>query len=215
MPVPKVSSTALGALLFAVLGGPTSAADVSQEAIDACIDALRSYSAGGGTIVYTEFSEANSFVVMQDAEGYTWNCLVSNDGAFTEITPAGDGEGDAADDGGGAMSGSVESVTGDVRVQFAPGTSGATYANRLGSGEAVTYILGAQDGQFLTVDLQGAVPNLDYLIYVPSGDILDQASQSSFRYEGQLYQSGDHKVEVFYNGNQGTFAEFTISFEIR
>lgn len=105
-------------------------------------------------------------------------------------------------------------VTGDVRVQFAPGTSGARYGNRLGSGDAVTYILNARNGQFLTVDLVGDTEFLDYIISVPSGDILDQASQSSFRYYGQLYQSGDHRVEVFYNGDQGTFADFDIDFVI-
>lgn len=133
------------------------------------------------------------------------------------------GEGAFADDGGGAMAGAgganpdLPHITGDVRVQFAPGTSGARYANQLGSGEAVTYILGAREGQFLSVDLAPAGPNsqyLDYIIYVPGGDILDQASQSSFSYYGQLYLSGDHRVQVFYNGDQGTFAEYAIDFAI-
>ncbi len=209
-------------LLF--IGGATQAADVSQDAIDACIDNLRAQAGGGGgQVLSTEFSEANSLVMLQDAGGTVWRCLVSNDGAnpYLEVSDAApSGESPAtADDGGGAMAGSmpadVPTVTGDLRVQFEPGTSGARYVNRLGSGEAVTYILGARDGQFLTVDLQGAVPNLDYIIYVPGGDILDQASQSSFHYEGQLYQSGEHRVEVFYNGNQGTYADFAISFEIQ
>ncbi|WP_245972068.1 SH3 domain-containing protein [Rhodovulum iodosum] len=161
-----------------------------------------------------------------DNEGRTWCEIADGDASGWAVVdflmPASGASGEntaTADDGGGAMAGALPSdiptVTGDVRVQFAPGTSGARYINRLGSGQAVTYVLNARDGQFLTVDLQGETRNLDYIIYVPSGNILDQASQSSFRYYGQLYQSGDHRVEVFYNGNQGTYADFAITFEIR
>ena len=62
-------------------------AEVGQDSIDACIDATRSEaSGGGGYILRTEFSEANSLVTLQDANDNVWRCLVSNDGNVQELT---------------------------------------------------------------------------------------------------------------------------------
>lgn len=57
------------------------AADVSADAVDACIDAVRAQVGGGGRILGTEFSQANSLVMLQDATGKVWRCVVSNDGS--------------------------------------------------------------------------------------------------------------------------------------
>ena len=81
-------SLILTAFLFAT---PTLAvaADVGQEAIDGCIDQLREV--GGpdgqsGTVLSTEFSEANSLVMLQDRGETVWRCLVSSGGQVAELS---------------------------------------------------------------------------------------------------------------------------------
>ncbi len=202
------------AALLAVVAGP-AAADIS-DAAGACIDELRARMGNvGGEILGEEFSEAATMVRLRDGNGAVYECLVWSGPEIAEFRQVG-GEGASADDGGSAMAGAAprEPVQGTLRVQFAPGSSGASYTGSLGSGDALTYVLNARDGQFLTVDFQARTEYLDFIIYVPSGDILDQGSQGGFQYYGQLYQSGDHRVEVFYNGNQGTDGDYEITFRI-
>ena len=90
-PTPRLAAICVAGLL-ALSAAPVLAADVSQDAVDACIDAVRSESAAapGGLVLSTEFSEANSLVVLQDGAGSVWRCLVSNDGsnAFVEASDA-------------------------------------------------------------------------------------------------------------------------------
>ncbi len=176
------------------------AADVGQEAIDGCIDQLREV--GGpdgqvGTVLSTEFSEANSLVMLQDRGETIWRCLVSNDGQVAELSVA-----QAADDGGGAMAGS--SGTGapsTERVQFASGTSGAELTGSLLPQESRRYILGARDGQFLYFRLAANGPGMTYVIYNPDGSVLLDETGAAQEYRGQLWQSGDHVIEVYNTSN--------------
>jgi hypothetical protein len=92
--------------------GSANLSEVSQDAIDACIDALRAEAGSvGGTVQSTEFSEANSLVMLEDGTGTVWRCLVSNDGSGATVeaqggaAPAEDTA--TADDGGGAMDGAA------------------------------------------------------------------------------------------------------------
>ncbi len=113
-----------------------SRSEVTQDAIDACIDALRAQEGSvGGTVQSTEFSEANSLVILLDQTGNTWRCLVSNDASSASIeaqdSAAGTEEAATADDGGGAMDGSS--------------TDEAIHA--VGSPTDVTEFVGAPAGQ--------------------------------------------------------------------
>lgn len=101
-----------------------------------------------------------------------------------------------------------------VRVQFARGTTGAVYTGRLGSSEAVRYVLGANAEQFLTVSLRPDNQLTYFILYAPDGSIMYESSQAGPEYYGQLWQSGDHVIEVFYNGNVGTFSNFDVAFEV-
>lgn len=277
------------AVTFIFAGNTAVAADVSQDAIDACIDALRSYSGGGGgSVVYTEFSEANSFVVLQDSAGYNWNCVVSNDGRNAELTPADGGtapapaastapssterfygpaffnvqvqstlnihtqpstsapvvaklrngmrvenrgcldnegrtwcevaDGDAsgwasmeylipasggentgtANDGGGAMAGSSSS---GQRVQFAAGTSGVEFTDTLMAGASKRYILGASNGQQLYFRITANGSGMYYQVFNPDGSFLLDQVGAGQEYRGELWQSGDHVIEVINRGN--------------
>ncbi len=110
--------------------------------------------------------------------------------------------------------GPAEAQSQTVQVQFQPGTTGAAYAGRLGSGEAIRYVLNAREGQFMSVSVLTAAPFTNYILYAPDGSIMHESTQAGFAYYGQLWQSGDHAVEVFYNGDAGTFANFDVAFAI-
>ncbi|WP_245306324.1 hypothetical protein [Roseovarius aestuariivivens] len=123
--------------------------EVTQDAIDGCIDALRAQEgAVGGTVQSTEFSEANSLVMLEDANGTTWRCLVSNDGSGASIEAQG-GSGATedtatADDGGGAMAGSEAETADDGGGAMAGSEEAAPSA---GSPSDVTGFVGARAGQ--------------------------------------------------------------------
>ncbi|MCF7983807.1 MAG: hypothetical protein K9L70_05340 [Thiohalocapsa sp.] len=61
--------------------------DAPSIAETACMERVNANYAGkvrNLTVTSSEFSEANS-VVMMNADGETWRCLVSNDGAIQEL----------------------------------------------------------------------------------------------------------------------------------
>lgn len=198
------------AALAAAFAASGAAHADEQAAIDGCIDQIRTVTGGlGGEVLHSEFSQAGTSVTLRDSAGRVWKCIGYSDGTVGDLRVD---EAAGADDGGGAMAGAPRQD--EIVVRFASGTTGATYNDDLGSGDAVRYVLGAQNGQFLTVELRGNSPNLNYIVYVPGGDMLYESSQAGYVYEGQLYRSGDHVVEVFYNGNQGTTGSYDIIFEI-
>ena len=188
-------------------------ADVGQDAIDGCIDQLRAV--GGpdgqaGTVLSTEFSEATSLVMLQDRGETVWRCLVSNDGQVAELTVA-----QAADDGQGAMDGasSVPVVSGTQRVQFETGTSGAALSGTLNPNTSVSYVLGAANEQFMRVSVGSHGGALDYRIFNPDGSLLLDLISSDTPYQGQLWQSGDHVVEVVNTGAQPVTFDVGIGIE--
>ena len=172
-------------------------ADVGQDAIDGCIDQLRAVGGPdgqGGTILSTEFSEANSLVMLQDRGETVWRCLVSNDGQVAELSVM-----QAADDDGGAMAGAGSETT--VRVQFAAGTTGAELTDSLLPQESRGYVLGARDGQFFYFRLAANGPGMTYVIYNPDGSVLLDEMGADQEYRGQLWQTGDHVVQVYNTAN--------------
>ena len=173
------------------------AAGVGQDAIDGCIDQLRAVGGPdgqGGTVLSTEFSEANSLVMLKDRGETVWRCLVSNDGQVAELSVM-----QAADDGGGAMAGSETGST--VRVQFDAGTTGAELTDSLLPQESRRYVLGARDGQFFYFRLAANGPGMTYVIYNPDGSVLLDEMGAEQEYRGQLWQSGDHVVQVYNTAN--------------
>ncbi len=189
------------------------AADVGQDAIDGCIDQLRAVGGPdgqGGTVLSTEFSEANSLVMLQDKGETVWRCLVSNDGQVAELSVA-----QAADDGDGAMAGSggIPVVSGTQQVQFTAGTSGAAMSGTLNPNTSVRYVLGAANGQFMRVDVGSRGGALDYKIFNPDGSLLLDLISSDTPYQGQLWQSGDHVVEVVNAGAQPVTFDIGIGIE--
>jgi hypothetical protein len=204
---------ALAAIGTAVTVGlaPPVLAD-EQAAIDGCIDRLRVEGGpdaqAGGEIVSSDYSEAGTVVMLRDAGGTVWRCIGYNDGTVGELTVA-----QAADDSGGAMAGaSSEPATETKRVRFDAGASGAEMTGKLSPGASTRYLLGAKNGQDLYVRVATSSPGVFYQILNPDGSfLLDQMSPDR-EYRGELWQSGDHVIEVINRGS-GT-ASYNVIFGI-
>lgn len=194
------------------LGFLFAPANAMSDADDACIDQLRVVGGpdgASGTVLSSEFSEAGTLVMLKDAGGTVWRCIAYKDGAIGELSVV-----DAADDGGGAMAGSGASkpMTDTQRVRFDTGTSGAEISAALTPGSSTRYVLGAKDGQFLYVRVAPRSGSLGYLIYNPDGSALLDFMTPDKEYRGQLWQSGDHVIEVVNNGS--TEASYKLIFGI-
>lgn len=121
--------TLLTVITLASAGTMSQAADVSQDAIDACIDRLRAESSGGGEVLGTECSEANSLVTLRDGGGTVWSCLVGNDGSQPELQAAAGSpaSGHAAESiGAGAAAQWIVNVATKLNVHAAPSPTAPT-----------------------------------------------------------------------------------------
>lgn len=197
----KVMITSVSLALAAGLAAGLATAD-EQAAIDGCIDQLRQVGGPdgqGGEVLSSEFSEAATLVTLRDLGGTVWSCLAYSDGAVEELRVV-----NAADDGEGAMAGAPagagETVTEAVR--FAAGTTGAELTGSLPPGASRRYTLGAQDGQFLYVRVAAEGPALEFQIFNPDGSFLLDMIPTDKEYRGQLWQSGEHVVEVINRSNE-------------
>ena len=203
-----------GGALFALAGDVSAQSGEEQNAIDGCIDQVRKVGGpdaqGGGEILSSEFSQAGTLVMLRDSGGTVWRCIGYSDGTVGDLSVD-----QAADDGGGAMSGGSggEPTTTTERVRFQSGSSGAELAGSLTPGSSVRYVLGAKNGQFLYVRVahQGG-PRLDFQIFNPDGSALLDLISTDREYRGQLWQSGDHVVEVVNRG--GATGEYSVIFGI-
>ncbi|MEM1363145.1 MAG: hypothetical protein AAGF94_15770 [Pseudomonadota bacterium] len=191
------------AAIFLTFAAPAFAGNVSEDAINGCIDELRALGfpdSQGGTVVSTEHSEANSLVVLQDLGNSVWRCLVSNEGIVAELSVA-----QAADDGGGAMAGSEQDTTPpqDViaRVELVPGATGTEFKDSLLPQEIRRYVLSVRDGQFLYFRLAANGPGMTCVIYNPDGSVLLDEMGAAQEYRGQLWQTGDHVIELYNTAN--------------
>ncbi|WP_170448610.1 hypothetical protein [Ruegeria arenilitoris] len=196
-------------LLTPALAISGTAALAMSDADDACIDHLRQV--GGpdgqsGTIESSQFSEAGTLVMLRDAGGTLWRCIAYKDGSIGEMSVV-----EAMDDGGGAMDGASGS-TGSQRVTFDAGSTGAELVGQLAPGESQQYVLGAKNEQFLYVRVAPRDGSLDYVIRNPDGSELLGLMSADKEYRGQLWQSGDHVVEVINRGSSAV--DYNVIFGI-
>lgn len=193
-----------------VLAGAVSASDnADQAAIDACIDELMASgkaSAPGGTVLYSSFSEAGTEVLLEDGGGSVWRCIAYSDGAVGVLEEATDEQAEAA-----RSAPTMDDY--QEQVQFEPGTSSATLTRTMEPGGAFQFVLGAQAEQFLSVDLTPQGGDMYYTIRNPDGSILLDGTDAGTEYNGQLWQSGDHIVEVVSQSSDEL--TYDIFFEIK
>ena len=166
----------------------------------------------GGEVLSSEFSEAGTLVMLRDAGGTVWRCLAYSDGTVGELSVS-----QAADDGGGAMAGAYhdsggEPATATERVRFDRGTTGTELTATLTPGSSMRYVLGAKNGQDLYVRVAARGPDIYYQIFNPDGSFLLDQMTSDKEYRGQLWQSGDHVIEVINRGQRA--AAYNVIFGI-
>ncbi len=116
-----------------------------------------------------------------------------------------------------AMSGADNACIDQLRLVGGPdGASGkllsSEFSASLTSGSSTRYVLGAKDGQFLYVRVAPKSGSLGYLIQNPDGSALLDFMMPDKEYRGQLWQSGDHVIEVVNNGS--TDASYNVIFGI-
>ena len=144
------------------------------------------------------------------AEGRRW-CRVA-----TLADPGVEGwvAGDFLIEGSGVSSQSVSSATGtDVRVRFASGTSGAELTDSLAPGDTRRYLIGARSGQDLYVRVAPQGTPISYQIFNPDQTFLLDQISSDREYRGELWQSGDHVIEVINRTNGDASYNIIIGIE--
>lgn len=208
----KLALSFLASLFFTT---PVSASDTTY--VDPCIDAIVKANGPdtpkGGGVVSQDISQASGIVILEDALGQTWRCLAYSDGSVGELSMI-----DGKDDGEGAMDGAVASNgSGDHphRVHFAKGATGTIFDVKLSPGQIKNYLLNARKEQFLTVSVDSKNPKLFFKIYVPDGGVLYDSTQAGNFYYGQLYENGDHRVEVYLSSDEKNSAEAAVTFKIK
>ncbi|MEX0287312.1 MAG: hypothetical protein AB3N23_22115 [Paracoccaceae bacterium] len=168
-------------------------ADITPEA-DACINELMAREGNvGGEVLGQEFSEAATMVRLRDGAGVEYECIVWSGPEVAELRPVGNASGDGT---------AMQFAEGEQRVKFDAGTSGTAMTNALQAESSVQYILDANEGQFLNVDIGSRGGAIDYRILNPDGSELLGLISSDTPYKGQLWQSGDHVIEVVNGGAQ-------------
>jgi hypothetical protein len=207
----------LAVTALAVITGSAPAHAGEQEAIDGCIDRLRQVGGpdgrAGGRVLSSEFSQAGTLVKLQDAGGTIWRCVGYSDGTVGEMSVA-----EGADDGGGAMSGASSQLRGEPattteRVRFQSGASGTELTGTLMPGSSTRYVLGARNGQNLYVRVAPNGSGIYYQIFNPDTSFLLEQMTPDREYRGQLWQTGDHVIEVLNRGNRTTSYNIIFSIE--
>lgn len=89
----------------------------------------------------------------------------------------------------------------DERVRFAAGTTGAETSGTLAPGQSRRYILGASSGQDLYVRIAPDGAGFSYQVFNPDSTFLLNMVSAEQEYRGELWQSGDHVVEVINRGD--------------
>ena len=99
---------------------------------------------------------------------------------------------------------STEPTTTTEHVRFDAGSEGTELAGRLTPGSSVRYVLRAKNRQNLYVRVAAEGADISYQIFNPDGSFLLEQITSSKEYRGELWQSGDHVIEVINRGKQTT-----------
>ena len=94
--------------------------------------------------------------------------------------------------------------TSTVVVQFASGSTGTELTGSLEPGESRRYVLGAASGQNLYVRVAAQGEGMSYQIFNPDQSFLLDQTTSAQEYRGQLWQSGNHVIDVINRGGSAT-----------
>ncbi|MCC1494645.1 SH3 domain-containing protein [Cognatishimia sp. F0-27] len=175
-------------------------------------------SAGAAVVVRLNNGQNLRNLGCRMAEGRRW-CRVAtladpgNEGwAAGDFLIEGSGDASAGTGGGGGGSASSGDKTETVVVRFPSGTTGTELTGSLAPGASRRYVLGAANEQFLYVRVAAQGPGLYYQIFNPDRSFLLDMVSSDNEYRGQLWQSGDHVIEVINRG--GATTNYAVIFGI-
>jgi len=191
----------------------------AQDGVPSLEDLVGARAAGGERVlqqrgynwIRTEKSSDSSYSYWQESENGQCVVVRTANGRYASIVyaPAFDCRQQNA---GNEASGSGEPTTTTERVRFDAGSTGAELTGTLTPGSSVRYVLAAKKMQNLYVRLASRGPELSYQIFNPDGSFLLDQVTSAKEYRGQLWQSGDHVVEVINRSQTG--AEYNVIFGI-
>jgi hypothetical protein len=204
----KAYHVIFAAALMGASGVALASDNPDQPAIDSCIDALMASgksSAPGGTVLNSSFSQAGTEVILEDGGGTVWRCIAYSDGAVGLLEEA------TAEQAAAARSAPDISDFQEI-VHFEAGATSAVLTRSLEPGGAFQFLLGARAGQFLRVRVSPHSGAMYYIIRNPDGSILLDGTDTETEYYGQLWQSGEHAVEVV--NKTSNDLTYDISFEI-
>lgn len=91
----------------------------------------------------------------------------------------------------------------EQRVSFPAGSTGVELTGSLSPGDTQRYLIGASSGQDLYVRVAPQGQPISYQIFNPDRTFLLDQMTSDREYRGELWQSGDHVIEVI-NRTNGT-----------
>ncbi|MEM9105272.1 MAG: hypothetical protein AAGC96_06415 [Pseudomonadota bacterium] len=123
----------------------------------------------------------------------------------------------AIDGSGTSQSSSSEPSTRTEVVKFASGTNGTVLAGSLNGGDAVNYVLGARNGQFLNVSLLESAPDTHFNIFMPNGELLYESTKGGANgnsYRGQLYLDGENTITVYSLSTAGLSSPYQLDVRI-
>lgn len=191
----------------------------AQDRVPSLEDLVGARAAGGERVlqqrgynwIRTEKSGDSSYTYWQESENGQCVKVQTTDGRYASIAyaPAPDCQQQSA---ASRASASGEPTTTTERVHFGPGSTGTELTGTLSPGSSIRYVLDAKKMQNLYVRVAPQGADLSYQIFNPDGSFLLDQMTSAREYRGQLWQSGDHVVEVI-NRNQ-TDAGYNVIFGI-
>jgi uncharacterized protein YgiM (DUF1202 family) len=92
-------------------------------------------------------------------------------------------------------------TTTTARIRFPAGETGLQFTETLKPNSVRRYLLGARRRQTLFFNLGSSSSSVTWRILNPDGSLLDRGPASK-GYQGQLWQSGDHVIEITNSGGQ-------------
>lgn len=101
----------------------------------------------------------------------------------------------------------------EQRVRFAAGSTGVEMTGSLSPGETQRYVIGASSSQELYVRVAPRGNPISYQIFNPDRTFLLDQMTSDREYRGQLWQSGDHVIEVINRTNGAAGYNIIIGIE--
>ncbi|THD82434.1 SH3 domain-containing protein [Aliigemmobacter aestuarii] len=104
------------------------------------------------------------------------------------------------------------SATTTARIRFPAGQTGVQFNDSLNGNSVRRYLLRASNGQFLYFNLGSGSPSVTWRILNPDGTLLDRGPASK-SYQGQLWKSGDHVVEITNSSGQSRTYQVILSVE--